>query len=785
MHEDDEFNQTPPEVTLDEAELHTSGPDDLAQGTGNQRARTSARELPLGSHFFSHLIETIFDSIIVIDLDGNIVYANESAYLSRGFTREEFLQMKVCDLVIPTLSEICMQRLKEGAGGRLTSFESIHLHKEGRHLHVEARGRLIDLNGSKYYVVVLRDISAWVAAEQRLKETEKLLNSILEHAPMPIYSATVNGTYRLVNPAWEKVTGKQKNHVIGHFYEELFSAGTAAAFQEVNRQIAGTGDPVVFNEIAVIKGEKRYFHTVIFPLRGDDGQVAAVGGISLDITQRKLAEDALRESETTLRTLIEANPETFFLINTQGIILAANRVMAQRLGKSPEEILGTSVYDHLPADVAQRRRALLEQVADTGRPARFEDSRANFHFDNHINPVFDLDGKVAKVAILGVDITARKHMEKALRESEERYRIVTEGSPAGVSLIQDGIFRYVNPFMAATFGYASEELIDRLGPLDLVHPDDRPRIARDIRDFHSGLNGEIAQSTNTFKGLRKDGSLIYCEVLARQIEFQGRQAIMSILTDITERKRAQEALQQFSQELEQRVAERTAELEGVTARMQYIIDTTPVVILTVDINPPYAVTFVSDQIRHLGYEPGEILGTPFFAPEWIHPDDVEKVNWAVERLFHEHRLMVTYRTQKKDKTYAWIQTNAKVVTKESGMPVEIVACWTDITRQKQLEQKLELLSGPEGKISVWRRGSEVLEDLAPSLMPHSWERVQDCLQAALRGETTSGILLPLQRRDGTLIYGLFTAGPLQIKEGDYYGAVGAIIELLHQKMDLH
>ncbi len=77
------------------------------------------------------------------------------------------------------------------------------------------------------------------------------------------------------------------------------------------------------------------------------------------------------------------------------------------------------------------------------------------------------------------DITERRQVEEALRESEASYRIVTEGSLAGVYLIQDGKFRYVNPMLAQAFGYTPDELIDRLGPLDLVHPEDRDRIAGD------------------------------------------------------------------------------------------------------------------------------------------------------------------------------------------------------------------------------------------------------------------------------------------------------------------
>jgi PAS domain S-box-containing protein len=872
----------------------------------------SSKELALGPEFFPQMMETMFDSIIVCDLEGHMVYANEAASLSRGYTREEFRQLKVCDLVIPSLKETCMRRFKEIAGGQLTSFESVHLHKDGHHLYVEARVSLIELNGYKYYVLALRDTSERVASERQLKETKELLYSILENAPMAIYHMGVDGRYRMVNPAWEHITGKKKDCVVGHTFEELFSEGTAASCREVKRQVIMMGEPGVFEEKTVISGERKYFHTILFPHRNDEAQVTGITGISTDITKGKKSEETLREREVTLKTLIDANPESFFLIDAQGIILAANRVMAQRLGKNPEEIIGTSIYDHTPPHLVQRRRAFVEQSVDTGRPVHFEDTRDNFHFELYINPISDLDGKVSQLAILGVDITERKHMEVALRESEARYRAVTESSFAGVVVIQDGTLRYVNAVGAAIFGYTPEELIDKMSPLELVHPEDRPLKALELE---KRLEGTVGPGVNNFKGLRKDGSVIHCEVWSRKIELQGRTALIVTLLDITERKRAQEALQdseakyrelvenansiilridtqgnitflneygqkffgyaedeiigknvlgtillerdtkgfdlaamlqelvkfpdlhvmnenenithdgkrvwvawtnkgiydqggnlvellgvgidrteqkqmaealeQFSGELEQRVRERTDELEVVKARMQDIIATIPAVILTANIHPPHDVIFVSDHIRFMGYEPGEILSTPLFNLQRIHPDDLDKVKWGREVLFREGKLLVTHRIQKKDGTYAWVQTNARLQMNYSGKPTKIVACWTDVTHETKLEQKLEILSGPEKKISVWKKSSRVKEDLAAALLPQSWDRVQNCLQAACRGETTTGVALQLRSLDGTLLYGLLTAGPLQIDGADFYGAVGAIIELGHKKEGLH
>ena len=143
-----------------------------------------------------------------------------------------------------------------------------------------------------------------------------------------------------------------------------------------------------------------------------------------DITDRHLAEQALKESEDRFRTLIEDSPESLFLTDVQGTILAASRVAAQRLGKNLDrDHRGRSAFDLFPPEVAARRRAMFEQAVATGRPVRFEDVRGDMHFDINFNPILDADGKVSRLAVLAIDITDRKQAEQALKESCWTFRL--------------------------------------------------------------------------------------------------------------------------------------------------------------------------------------------------------------------------------------------------------------------------------------------------------------------------------------------------------------------------
>ncbi len=135
---------------------------------------------------------------------------------------------------------------------------------------------------------------------------------------------------------------------------------------------------------------------------------------------------------------------------------------------------------------------------------------------------------------------------QALRESEEKYRTLSESSLVGVYLIQDGLFRYVNQELARLFGYTPEELIDRKGPLDLTAPEDRMLVQENLR---RRLEGEVKSVHYTFRGLRKDGSTFEVEVFGAATMYRGRPAILGTLLDITERKRLEEQLRR-SQKME-------------------------------------------------------------------------------------------------------------------------------------------------------------------------------------------------------------------------------------------
>jgi len=145
-----------------------------------------------------------------------------------------------------------------------------------------------------------------------------------------------------------------------------------------------------------------------------------------------------------------------------------------------------------------------------------------------------------------IEIGGDKQAEEALRESEEKFRMLIDNSVAGIYIIQDSKMAYVNPSFAKTFGYSLEEIIGKLSPRDLIHPDEIQAVMRRLGER---LEGETEKGASAYKVIKKDGSIIYIEVYGMQMDFQGRPAVMGTLMDITARKQAEEALTSSEAEL--------------------------------------------------------------------------------------------------------------------------------------------------------------------------------------------------------------------------------------------
>jgi len=322
----------------------------------------------------------------------------------------------------------------------------------------------------------------------------------------------------------------------------------------------------------------------------------------------------LRHSEAMLRALLDAIPESAFLMQPDGIVLAANATVAQRLGVTLEQMIGKNIY-HLPTpEVAERRRGYVDQVIQTGQPARFEDQRGDRIIDNAVYPVLDAQGRVVQLTVLGIDITERKQAELALYESEERLRLANRAT-------RDVIWDWdiVNDSQrwnaAGTVALGWRDIVEAPQPaawwIERVHPEDRQRV--DAGFFAVVTDPAQNYWYDEYRFRRLDGS--YAQIIDRGYVLRNAQGeavrMIGAMLDITERKQVEEALRRNHAML--------ARTEGIAHLGSWEWD------VATD-----TVTW-SDELFRI-FQRNLTDGAPSFAehPELYYPEDTQRLMEAVE-----------------------------------------------------------------------------------------------------------------------------------------------------------
>jgi PAS domain S-box-containing protein len=167
------------------------------------------------------------------------------------------------------------------------------------------------------------------------------------------------------------------------------------------------------------------------------GEIGRLAG-TFDAMRLSLKESRaqLEKANETFRVLLDATPATVLFLDPQGIVLAGNEMAATRLGKTLPEIMGTCIFSHLPADLAETRKARFEEVKRSGRPVHFEDRRNNHDIDNYVHPIFTPAGDLAGFAVLALDITERKQAEEALSRNYRELHEATQRLDQSRSMLQ-------------------------------------------------------------------------------------------------------------------------------------------------------------------------------------------------------------------------------------------------------------------------------------------------------------------------------------------------------------
>ncbi len=481
------------------------------------------------------ILENMAEGVVVTDEQGLIVQMNPAAERIWGYERNEVLGQPVSVLsALPEPDNTKVMRdvlaALQASGTWRGTFQNRR--KDGAIIACEAVISRVEIQGRVLLVAVEQDVTERLRAQERLQMQARVLESMAEAA----YMVDDKGTIVLTNPAYDALLGYQRGELVGQSVHVMLTRASEEFQHELERhleQVKAHGyatweHAARRQDGTLIEMEVRSSNITL----GDRMFMVVVGQ---DITQRKQAEQALRQSEESLRVFLDALPEPTFLTDREERVLVSNPALAKSLGVPADSLQGRNIHDLLPAKVGASRRAMFAEAVRNRQPVRFEDERAGRYFIHHLSPVLDPAGNVTRLAMFSFDITERKRAEQALARKEELYRTLFELSPNGI-LLEDthGNILDANQALCESSGYTREELL-RKNVRCFVPPEDQATAETHLAALRAGqtLEGEVWN-------LRKNGERRRVMLNEKPLMLpDGRQGVMVVAKDITETKRAE------------------------------------------------------------------------------------------------------------------------------------------------------------------------------------------------------------------------------------------------------
>jgi PAS domain S-box-containing protein len=505
-------------------------------------------------------VEQSPSSVIITDPEGAIEFVNEAFTAVTGYSREEALgnnpRLLKSGLVSPEVYEQLWQTITSGQTWR---GELCNRRKDGS-LYWDfisispvrnERGEI------SQFVGVQTDITERKQMEKALRESHQQLQAILDNSTTVIYLKDTGGKYILINRRYEELFHISKEEIIGKTDFDIFPKDKADAFRENDLKVLNAKAPVEFEEYVPHEDGEHSYISIKFPLFDAKGESYGVCGISTDITERKELYSRLQRSEEKYRDVFENANDAIFIIDPETKrFLDVNEHATRHTGYSKEELLKLTIDDIDAPEAARRNEAIIQNLMKTAGVV-FE--HAHRRKDSREIPV-EISAKVINYGNRRVfqaivrDISERKQMENAIRESEARFRTLVEQSPLAIQVVApSGEIIRVNKAWEELWGVPLEALANYniLKDQQLIDKGVMPYIEK-------AMAGEVAEVPEVYydreatpevsggKGALWVRTFIYPVKNQSGAVFE----VAFVQEDISESKQAKKALQEQMQKLQ-------------------------------------------------------------------------------------------------------------------------------------------------------------------------------------------------------------------------------------------
>ncbi|MBD2125932.1 PAS domain S-box protein [Microcoleus sp. FACHB-1] len=642
-------------------------------------------------HKVATILESITDAFVAFDRDWRYTYVNRAAAKILHKTPEELLGKHVWNEVFPDLvGRIAYRELHRAV------MEQVPVSWEEFEEPIQYWLEVNAYPSTAGVAVYFRDVTE---RKQGEAEREQLLHELeIERARFEAVLRQMPAGVMIADAASNKLVlaNEQTKQIVGYGYEQLLEIEDYAPIIpseifHLDGQLYSpheyplvrslkTGEVVTNEEIEIHRndGSRIFINVNSAPILDKQGQIVAAVVVFQDVSEQQAAlrerqrvEQALRESESRLRGLLEANLIGIIIGDFQGNILEVNDAWLATLGYTREEVLSGEVnfLEITPPEFRHLDEQAMAQMKQVGRHAPFE--KEYIRKDGRRVPVLIGTAYLGGPNNLGVgfliDLTERKRLERQLRQREQQFKMVAENAPDIISRI-DSEFRhlYVSPSIELATGIPSEQFLGRTNA-ELGMPEDMYRILHDSLQqvFETGQEQTIEFKFPTLNGIRW-----YQSRLVPEFASDGSvETVLSIARDVTDYKQVEQALRESEE------------------RLRLALTAAQMVVWDMDLQSNRVVCS-ANALDVWGLYEG--TGEEFVA--LIHPDDRQQVLQAtVGAIAGEQPYAPEYRVICPDGVVRWLNSQGQVYRDETGQGVRMIGVSVDITERKQIEAERDRL----------------------------------------------------------------------------------------------
>mgnify|MGYP001271521670 CR=1 FL=1 len=593
-----------------------SDPHDLHGLQGEQRGKNNqpgiddgTPSVSIGEIVTPHMarfLDFLPDPTFAVDTSGRVIYWNRAM---ESFSRVQAGDMlgrtdyayalQFCGAREPLLVDLVLKRDGEAE----KKYRTLHCFNDtlyaehddaqlGVKVWVKANPIYDDHGAIVGAVETVRDNSELRLMETALEESEERYRLLADNARDVIWMRDTNFKAIYLSPSVFRLRGYTVQEAMAQGFEDMLtpeSFRTAMEIFEREKLVEQTGsrhDPgwSVTMELDLVckDGSTITAENTVNLVYDRSGGVIGIMGITRDISERKRVEEALRESEKRYRLLAENARDVIWVLDENLRYLYLSPSTQRLRGYTAEEAMRQTIDKVLTPDsyakavdlftqgLKQEMKGLrhgpgwslsldLEMVCKDGSTVWTE---------VNVSIIYEEDGTPSGLLGITRDISERRRIEEELRKSEEKYRLLVDNAHEAIFIAQDWIMKFVNPKLMAFLGYSREELTaSRIE--SFVHPQDRDTV---IRYHQRRLEGEKLPETYDIRVIDRSGQVKWVEIKAALYPWEGRPAVLTFLSDITDRKQAEEELQRHRRHLEELVEERTSELVRVNESLRREIE---------------------------------------------------------------------------------------------------------------------------------------------------------------------------------------------------------------------